>query len=309
MSRQSYGTDDKKMLLASFQAELLSLYQAPLRAPKTLEKMRQVFQILLRAQIVENVEDLTPPAIARFATKALEGRSPNTVRGLLSYLRAACSYAVACGYLARSPFDARRVWVRPERTARRRFHSIQEIHRLLSFLEIKGSDWEDRRLHALVATVAYTGIRRTEALHLEWADIDFDRKLVHIVAHKNRLKTTDSAAILPIPESLASILSAWRKLEPSRWVFPNSRHTGPWESGSRRSKAINQIRDAGLACGIEGVCFLSLRHSYATHAEATWGLSELQLQRLLRHTNSKTQLAYRHAEIEGLRAAVSGVSY
>lgn len=297
------------MLITSFQDELLSLYQAPLRAPKTLEKMRQVFQILDGSKIARNVEDLTPPAIARFAKYALEGRSPNTVRGLLSYLRAACSYAVACGYLARSPFDARRVWVRPERTARRRFHSIPEIHRLLSFLAIKGSDWEDRRLHALVATVAYSGIRRTEALHLEWTDVDLARRLIHIIAHKNRLKTTDSAAILPIPGALAEILGAWRELEPSRWVFPNSRHTGPWESGSRRSKAINQIRDAGLACGIEGVCFLSLRHSYATHAEASWGLSELQLQRLLRHSESKTQLAYRHSEIEGLRSAVSGVWY
>lgn len=53
---------------------------------------------------------------------------------------------------------------------------------------------------------------------------------------------------------------------------------------------------------------LSFRHSFATHARA-WGLSDLMVQAILRHTTRRTQRYYLHTDIPDLLDAMSRVSY
>lgn len=57
-----------------------------------------------------------------------------------------------------------------------------------------------------------------------------------------------------------------------------------------------------------GFTFLSLRHSFATHAEH-WGLSPAMIQRILRHTSVRTQIGYRHADAANLRAAGGRIGF
>ena len=57
-----------------------------------------------------------------------------------------------------------------------------------------------------------------------------------------------------------------------------------------------------------GVTFQLLRHSWATHAESLWGLSEPLIQRMLRHTTERTQRHYRHADLDNLRRG-EGISF
>src|SRR5262249_48814096 len=72
---------------------------------------------------------------------------------------------------------------------------------------------------------------------------------------------------------------------------------------------LDRVRRLGVRCGIEAMTLLSLRHSWATHAESAWGLSELQIQRVLRHTNTRTQKRYRHADLANLCVALGAVSF
>lgn len=294
---------------SQFSSELLSLYEPPLRAKSTQVKMRQVLRTFGAFAGEISTAELTPLLISRFIVHTSETVSNNTCCGLISYLRAACRYAVARGYLDSSPFDARRKWLRWERTARRRHHSREDLRRVLDHLASLPDTWRNRRLLTLFCVVAFTGLRRSEALGLQVADFDRDLKILWILSRAGRrLKTSDSAAFVPVPPPLFPILVRWVDQVESIWLFPGNRKTSPW-SGSNGLKPGDFLRAAGEAAGVKGLTFQSLRHSWATHAESSWGLSELTVQRILRHSSSPTQLHYRHADLINLSEAMLNVNY
>ena len=318
-----------------FRAEIEALYAPPMRAPATLVKMRQVLAILAGLE-VETTAELTSGLVARFVASRPTTEQPNTTAGLLSYLRAACSIAEDEGWLARSPFRCRRQWIRWENAEGPRHHSLEAIRRVLELLardverKVGWGQWRARRLQALVATVAHTGMRKKEALYLRVEDLDFAAGTIRIRPRAgNRLKTRASAQSVPMPPALSALLSAWlphqacpppvrRPLKPrpgrhaesralSRpvdpgWLFPNVYRTGPWVGGSRGHKPLDRVRGVGRRAGVEGFSFQSLRHSFATHALTAWGWTPAQVQRVLRHATVRTQAHYLHDDAANLRA-------
>jgi len=323
--------------LDRFRDEVLDLYRPPLRARKTFDKVRLVLDLVEPlAGPGATTADLTPALVARFVASRPAGESPNTTISLLNSLRAACTYAKSQGYVRASPFDFRRQWVRPSKPEGPRHHTREEIARVLELLRADVDArrgwprWRARRLYALTALVAYTGMRRNEALHLHAGDVDLDGRMVAIVERDGgRLKTSAAAQPVPMPEALAPILADWlahrldapttgpdvpdaaaaRPVCPDcPWLFPGVTRKGPWTGGPAGDKPLDRLRAAGERAGVEGLTFLSLRHSFATHAEF-WGLGPAILQRILRHTTARTQWHYRHADADNLRAAVRRIEF
>ena len=233
--------------------------------------------------------------------------------------------------------------VRIVKADRKRHHSIEDITRALDlarrdiFVKPAGSwsQWRARRTYALIATVAYTGLRTGEAQHLRVEDLDLAGRMISVVARRGcELKTEAAAALVPMPDALAAILAEWMpflalptnasdpaevnapmpkwnkagKRDPG-WVFPNAFRSGPWVGGSHGYRPIDRIRRLGERCGIEGLTFKSLRHSLATHLESRFGCSDLVIQRILRHTSTRTQRHYRHADVANLRDAVKDIRF
>ena len=87
---------------------------------------------------------------------------------------------------------------------------------------------------------------------------------------------------------LVEVMAEWLPKAGSDWAFPATRGAVPWTSGKPGSKPLDRLKAAGLRAGVEGLTFLSLRHSWATHAESLWGFSEALIQRVLRHTTPRT---------------------
>ena len=109
--------------------------------------------------------------------------------------------------------------------------------------------------------------------------------------------------------SLADVLARWLPACGSDWLFPNRSRSGPWTGGYPGTKPLDRLKKAGEAVGVDGVTWKSLRHSWATHAESAWGLSEPAIQRVLRHTTPLAQRHYRHADLANLAAMVRSVSF
>lgn len=295
----------------SFRAEAGSIWARPAKARGTVTKMRQAlreFGATLPAGAT--MAAVTAPAVAAWANGQLAaGRHPNTVRSLLSYLRAACSYAVEVGHLARSPFARRRSFVRGVRATGPAAHTGAELACVLRALEARrGLSWRDGRTFALVSLVAYTGLRRNEALNLSWAEVDLAARLIRLDPARG-LKTFAAAQPVPIPDRLAGALAWWRGRCDSEWVVPGRTRRRPWTGGSLGSRPIDHLKAAGRAVGVEGLTFASLRATWATLAESTWGLSGPLIQRVLRHTTLATQEHYRRADERALVAAVRGIDF
>jgi integrase len=228
------------------------------------------------------------------------------------------------GYVRVSPFLLRKVhqWIRSEPSRRPRQHVSQvELARLLTKArdEIvakrhhkQASEWAVWRCHrlaALVSTIAHTGCRKNEALHLQVVDVDLQAGFISIVDRAgSRLKTLGSARRVPIAPALAEDLRGWIPQAASEWLFPNTAHDGPWQGGSPGHRPLDRLKALGARSGIRDLTFLALRHSFATHAQA-WGWSPGQIARVMGHTTIRTQNHYIHHDDANLRESAKLIDF
>ena len=263
--------------------------------------------------ICRRPEDLTPSSVAAWIATHPQ-RRPATVESYLRSLRAACTYALGAGCLERSPFDFRSParwvdWDVPELPPP--VHQAGEIARVLALAdqEALAGGWRAARLRAVIYAFAFTGARRRELLGLAVADVDLPGAMISIATNGRRsLKTRASAAQIPIAAPLAEVLATWLAVCGSAWLFPGVRRCGPWLEGPVGEKALDQVKALGLRAGVPGLTIASFRHTFASLAEG-WGIGELALQRQLRHTRIRTQIAYRHPLPEVLRDVAAKIHF
>jgi integrase len=299
-----------------FREKILDLYAPPQRAPNTFKGMRRLLDRVGELIGDGTTADLTTALVARFIATRPAGQSAHTTIGQLGYLGAACSIAAAEGWVRISPFQIRKRWIKRPKVKGKKHHSREEIARVLDLMRRdigrkKGwARWRAWRLYALASTVAFTGLRRNEALRLKVEDVDLAGRMILVVAREGSvLKTEGSAQPVPMPEALAQVLAQWLPHSGGEWAFPNAVGDGPWIGGSPGYKPLDRMKRLGKRAGVEGFTFVSLRHSWATHAEF-WGLTDAQIARVLRHTTPRTAIEnYRHPDAVNLRLMVQGIGF
>ena len=129
----------------------------------------------------------------------------------------------------------------------------------------------------LVALLLFTGIRRGEALGLQWEDIDFDRKLINIrrsvrfAGNKGYIGPTKSKAgvrLIPLEPQLEEILTA----------LP---HDGKYILGNGEFSITEMTYKRGWericrTINMHGATAHVLRHTYVTMAAAHLDIKTLQ---------------------------------
>jgi integrase/recombinase XerD len=152
---------------------------------------------------------------------------------------------------------------------------------------------------AMLMALYSTSMRRAELCHLQVADIDSVRMLIHI-RHGKRNRDRD----VPLsPKLLETLREYWRWMHPKTYLFPGTK------DGWRADKPITPkvlweaCREAAQAAGItKDVRPHLLRHSFATHLlENGADLPTVQL--LLGHSDLKATSIYLHLSERHLKAA------
>jgi len=310
------------------EAEILELYGPTMRSPATRRGMVHALGEV-RKMGVKTTADLTVSLIGRLVSSRDPALSPNTVRGLLRYVQCVANFAFKSGYLKTSPFHIRglRSWVKPSKPVNKKHQTREQIGRILAVLQSDvdtrngWSLWRARRLQSLVATAAYTGLRRGEMLWMQVEDIDLEARCIQVVSRaSHHLKTDKAAQPVPIPAGLVPILRSWlehRMDSPpeydrpaSPYVWPNSMRASCWTGGPTGYKPLDRLKAIGVRAGItEGLTFHSLRRSVSTHLEAA-GCGQAMITRILRHTTSATTTAhYQKADLRNMLEAVEGLTY
>jgi len=298
-----------------FSREIESLYTPPLRAIATLRAVRQVLRELGEGG-VKSTGDLTEPAVAHWVL-AHPDRSPARTESLLRTLGPISRRCFKWGHCRYDPLadSPPRTWLRPDargpRPRKQRHRSVEDIGRLLRLLdeETGSGGWAEGRTQALVYTYAFTGVRKTEALTLEIADIDLAARLLWIHPKSGwRPKTVASSGALAIAEPLADVLARWMPRTGCEWLFPGRRLLGPWLHGFQGTKPLDVVKAAGRRAGIEDLTILDFRKSIGTNAKR-WGITQLERKSLLRHTSAETGEWYEEDDRDLSRRIVGKIHY
>lgn len=293
--------------LAEFRQRVARYCAVSMKSPCTGRQLDHALRLCEGAG-VRTTDGLTTDAMAELIHRRGPAANPNTTRGLIGRLRRLVHLAIKGRLLDR---DEAPDWeaIRPPAAAatRSRPHSEAEVSRLLARLAGRRDDWYGARLHALATLVAYTGLRRNEALYAQVRDVDLARGFVFVVARR-RLKTPGSEAPVPLADEAAATLGEWLPRCGGDWLFPGARSGRPWVGGTAGYRPIDRLRQAGDAAGVPMVGFHSLRHSLATHLLVR-GVPLWAIQRMLRHTTPITTSLYLHPADRDVAALVRGFSY
>lgn len=263
------------MIAGAFLNAWLDTFVRPFRAPNTVACYRRAI-------------DALPPSVAGCELASLDGmaiqaainqqaaKHPRAAQLTFATLHVAFAKAVQLGYIDRHPMAA---CVKPVHQPKKA--AFLTPAQLAAYIEAARSE----PCFPLLLLIATLGLRRSEALGLQWAAVDLTSGVVCITQQRIRinhgyqlrpLKSRASRRALPIPPPLAAELAALRAdqrvLSFSGFVFD----TNP---DSLRKAHLRAIARAGLP----GVTLHGLRHSVAT-AAAVAGCPMKVLQGILGHS-------------------------
>lgn len=183
----------------------------------------------------------------------------------------------------------------------RNYYTRDELKTFLEYAE----KHENYKIYVLFRLLAFSGMRKSEALALTWNDINFDKAQITInktiiLVSKVKVttpKTKSSNRTVFIDKKTVSILREWRlsqkkellqkgfnALSPNQLVFPdkNNHYIIP----TTISKMMNRVSEGS---NLHHITVHGLRHTYATLA-AQGGMSVKQLQAQLGHSKVEITL-------------------
>ena len=240
-----------------------------------------------------------------FVTRVVEkGVSRKTLLNVLGTLSSILSTARDWGYNC-TQIDVSKLRLPPRGARHEAPHfTIEQLQKLLAIAE---EPWR-----TLYCILTMDGLRAGEALGLQWQDIDFDRRLLHIrrSAWYGKIQTAKSQAsetILPIPDALIEVLKLFR----AQWR-PNSQGF-LFVTRNDRPPSSNKVVEYHLwalldALGIPRCGLHAFRHTH-TALLLDSGATPKVVQRQLRHADARTTLEiYGHVVGDAHREAVEKVA-
>ena len=205
-----------------------------------------------------------------------------------------------------NPMSLVRVKDASKRRKEPRIVTVAEFQKLLDHLE------EPYRTMATVAICL--GLRVSELMGLQWADIDWERLHIHVqrsivLGVVGEVKTKYSRKRIPLDPVLAEVLFKYKQriaatAKPADWVFANPATGKPWRGDCiQRWKLVPAAEKAGIG----RIGWHTFRHTYSTLLRSLRVDVKVQ-QELLRHADIRTTMnVYTQAIPEDLRAANSKV--
>lgn len=266
----------------------------------TAQLTDRAFKYLLRAIGNMEIRYMKIEHAEQFQLWLLNRYARTTVNIFMKIIRPAFRYAIRRGWMADDVFAVPLIKVTEERE---RIYEQAEVERIT---DVANQIWRLR-----ISLAYLCGLRRSEALNLNFSDCDFSRMLIHIQPKKETHRTFSwepkgrTCRTLPMPPDVEELLRAQRAELPVDQPYACMSETRYWrlkqlqkkgqlsertrlcpdENFSKPFKFI--LRKAGVADGT----FHDLRRTYGTMmAEA--GIPQHELAYLMGHNDSKTTERY-----------------
>ncbi len=212
-----------------------------------------------------------------------KGRQPATVNRELALGKRMFNIALRVwGWASDNPFL--KVPMETVHNERIRFLTDTEFQSLLN----ASDDW----LRPLITGAAFTGLRKTNLLELEWKQVDFGNEWITVLHTKNHQPY--GVPMLPIVKDTFKELSRVRHLNGS-FVFTN-------DDGSRikETKLQKHFKQACKKADLTNLRWHDLRHCYGSWL-AQHGTGIYIIKELMGHRDLRSTMRYSHLSARNLR--------
>ena len=232
-------------------------------------------------------KEIFPLDADRLRIKLSKSKAPQTVRYVLQLLKRAINYGVKRQYCSSLSFIIEMPKVNNVTTEDL---TADQLRNLLKAIEAD----ENIQAANMMKMALYTGMRRGELFRLQWNDIDFDRKFIHI---RNPKGGVDQK--IPLNETASGLLKSHPRTD-SPFIFPG-------RGGRQRTdikKQVNRIKEkAGLPKDFRALH--GLRHTYASMLASSGQVDLYTLQKLMTHKSPQMTQRYAHLRDETLQRAAA----
>ena len=262
----------------------------------------------LRGEGIGALSEIRAPDLRRFLADEVTHRpAPSSQARTVAALRCFFRFCVESEYLERDPAHALRT---PKK--REALPDVLDRGELSRLLDMPGRDGLWQRRHAgkverdrlLLALFAYGGLRRSELLGLDWADIDIERRLIRVRKAKGGRQR-----VVPIHPGLVALFLAYAATrapgdDPALFVGVLGRRLSP-------TILASTFRRYASGAGVserKRVTPHTLRHVFATELLSA-GANLRQIQELLGHKHLDSTQRYTRVNAHQLRGAVKRLQW
>ncbi len=162
--------------------------------------------------------------------------------------------------------------------------------------------------HALYMTALYTGMRAGELAGLQWADVDFNTRLITVQRSFEGPTKSDEVRRVPIVDALLEPLKRWKVRHPRQAGLhqPRRKHARQ-ERAHFPGDPASRARESRFPKGQRGererhyIRFHDLRHTFASHWVMNGG-DLYKLQAVLGHESAKMTQRYAHLRPDAFKA-------
>ena len=283
-------TEDSRMTLGEWLDRWLAEYKDGTIRSGTLEGYRNYIENYIKPQLGgKQVSLITTQDVQRMYRRLKSGGrvredaegskrlSDSTVRHIHTMLHGAMKAAVQAHIIPKNPTE--------NATAPKLNYKPMQVlneQELDTFLQAVQNDdvWRD-----FFYTELMTGLRRGEICALMWRDFDAKAgtlKISRTLHSKEQgiyalgdTKTSQGNRTIILPESVAALLRARKKISISQWIFPQP--TSP-ELPMNPGTAYRRLKTLLEEAGLPSIRFHDLRHPYVKHTTKIFSLRLMDFQ-------------------------------
>lgn len=277
--------------------KLWNLYQDSLPDRKDWSTDRSHFRLYLAEFQNKKPDEITTLDIDALK-KSLQklGRSPQTVKHVLAFLRRLIRFGVKKG-LCPQPDPSRQHFDMP--TVDNQKTEQLTSGQLRNYL-VALDEEPDQNAAALLRLALFTGMRKGALLALRWEDINFASGFITLRGSAAKKGKTER---IPMSASVKTILDQIERNE-SPFVFPG--RDGNQRAEFRRMAVRVKIK-AGLPTDFRPLH--GLRHAYASLLASSGQIDLYTLQKLLTHNSPQMTQRYAHLADEALQRGAGIIDF
>lgn len=186
------------------------------------EKTNRYYRFLLNKHFKQffdlKIGKISPKLIFDIALKI---ESKKEAKQTLTVLSNVFDYAMAMGLAKSNPAARLRKFIAPHIEINHPYlKTVEELSELLRHID---SNTTDRTVSNALLVIIYTAQRRAEIVGAKWEEINFEKRIWTIPAHRMKMKVAQE---IPITDTVYSILQEQKGLS-DVFVFPSKRRRAP----------------------------------------------------------------------------------